>query len=68
MSNEQAVGSNSRNLQDNFWRTRVEAKAAYKAWQVTPDDSRLMNAYAKAWEAHQKANMEQFLDECEESK
>ena len=68
MGNEQAVSSNSRNLQNNFWRTRVEAKALYKAWQVTPDDSRLMNTYAKAWEAHQKANMEQFLDECEESK
>lgn len=55
---------NLQQLQDEFWRTRVEAKDAYKAWQVMPDDSRLMKAYADAWALHQAANMMQFLAEC----
>lgn len=55
-------------LQDVFWQTRLEAKALYKAWQVTPDDSKLMQAYSVAWQAHQKANTEQFLAECLEEK
>lgn len=53
-------------LNDIFWFTRLEAKAAYKALQVTPDDPMLMERYAKAWQEHQKANMIQFLTECEE--
>jgi len=55
----------SRSLENEFWRTRAEAKALYKQWQITPDDGRLMEAYSKAWEAHQKASVLLFLNECE---
>lgn len=51
---------------DEFWRTRLEAKAALKKLRATPDDPKLMQAYADAWREHQKANMVQFLEECAE--
>jgi hypothetical protein len=54
-------------LEHEFWRTRLEAKAAYKALLVTPDDPKLMKAYSKAWEEHQKANRDQFLWEATNS-
>lgn len=60
-----ATEQEKQQLQDNFWKTRVEAKAAYIKWQVTPDDSKLMQSYSRAWQEHQQANMLQFLSECE---
>jgi len=60
--------SNEQPLRDNFWRTRAEAKTAYKAWRVTPDDSQLLKAYEDAWALHQAANIAKFLEECGEPK
>lgn len=54
--------------QDKFWLSRLEAKAAYKKWQESPDDIRLADAYSKAWQAYQEANMSLFLIECENEK
>lgn len=67
MSNESAVGSEARKLQDEFWRTRLAAKSAYKAWKLKPEDAKVMKTYSDAWAAHQTANMAQFFNECEES-
>jgi len=60
------------NLENEFLRTRLEAKAAYKAWRSSIGKTALVReaelnvAYCEAWKAHQKANMDQFLKECEE--
>jgi len=64
--------NNLQQLQDEFWRTRVEAKAAYKAWQDAvkignhTDEPKLHHLYVRAWQLHQEVNMAQFLAECEE--
>jgi len=58
-------------LHDKFWQTRLEAKAAYKAWQASIGktalvrEGELLNEYHKAWEAHMVANFAQFVEECE---
>jgi len=50
---------------DEFWRTRLEAKVALKRLKAMPNDPKLMQAYANAWAEHQKANMAQFMEECD---
>ena len=62
---------NKQQLEFEFWRTRLEAKAACTAWQASIGktalvrEGELLSAYHKAWEAHMVANIAQFVAECE---
>lgn len=57
---------------EEFHRTRLEAKAAYKKWKEVENTfyrdglNFYHNAYVQAWQAHQEASMAQFLAECGE--
>lgn len=65
MSNEYSVGSDARKLQEDFWRTRVEAKALYRQLQTAYDrPDWLVKAYTNAWEAYRKADLALFLYEA----
>lgn len=56
--------------EDNYWLSRLEAKAAYKKWASSKDENgeyaRLHQEYVSAWQRHQEAGMALFLIECDE--
>lgn len=52
-------------LQNNAKFLRQEALQLYKAWKVTPDDSRLLQKYSQAWMDYQDAHLAYFLFEAE---
>jgi hypothetical protein len=58
-------------LENQFWKTRDDAKAAYQKWKEEEEKHGAAtrvgyyeNEYRKAWVRHNEVNMAFFLDEC----